>query len=99
MPFDWKGKTVNTHQYDHEDFLLNMRKYTLFRTASIVEQIKSRPELPVGTMVHVQYYCLRNNAAFGNVEMPVYKVWTDNNEDLKKSPALLFARVLGDFVL
>ena len=90
---------MKTHPYEHDDFLRNMQKYTRFRTATIVEQINSRPELPVGTLVRVQYYCLRNNAAFGNVEMPVYKVWTDNDKELKKSPALLFARVLGDFVL
>ncbi len=85
--------------YDHEDFTRNSGKYTLFRTARIAEPIASRPELPVGTFVYVKYYCLRNNAAFDDVTMPVYKVWTDTDERLKKSPALHFARDLGDFVL
>ena len=85
--------------YNHDDFTQNTGKYTLFRTARIAESIASRPELPVGTPVRIQYCCIRNNAAFGNIGMPVYKVWTDADEGLKESPALLFARVLGDFVL
>ena len=39
------------------------------------------------------------NKARGNVEMPIYQVWIDSNEDLKESPAMVYACALEGFGL
>lgn len=85
--------------YNHDDFVQNPGKYALFRSARIAEAIRSIPELAVGRFVHIRYFATQLNKARGNVEMPVYQVWIDGNEDMKESPAMVYACALGDFVL
>lgn len=85
--------------YDHEDFVQNPGKYQLFRTARIAEAISSLPELAVGRIVNIRYFATQLNKVRGNVGMPIYQVWVDDNEDLKAMPALLYACALEGFVL
>jgi len=90
---------MTAQPYNHDDFVQNPGKYTLFRSARIAETIRSIPELTVGRFVHVRYFATQLNKARGNVEMPVYQVWLDSNEDLKQSPAMVYACALEGFVL
>lgn len=90
---------INPQAYDHNDFVQNPGKYVLFRTARIAEAISSIPDLAVGRIVNIRYFTTQRNIPRGNVEMPIYHVWTDDNEDLKNSPAMLYACALEGFVL
>lgn len=85
--------------YSQDDYERNPGKYRLFRTARIAEEIKSLPEFRVGALVSIRFYDARINAARGNATMPIFQAWTDDNEDLKANPALVFACALGDFCL
>ncbi len=85
--------------YSHEDYQRNPDKYTLFRTARIAEAIPGMPELGVGQVVNIRYFATRLNRTRGNFVMPVYQVWTDDFEQQKKMPALLYACCLEGFVL
>ncbi len=90
---------TNPQPYSHADFVQNPGKYALFTTARIAEAIRSIPELTVGRFVRVRYFATRLNKARGNVEMPVYQVWIDSDEDMKESPAMVYACALEGFVL
>lgn len=90
---------INPQSYSHDDFVQNPGKYVLFRTARIAEAISSIPELTVGRIVNIRYFATQLNKVRGNVEMPIYQVWTDDNEDLRESPAMVYACALGGFVL
>ena len=85
--------------YSQEDFEQNPGKYELFRTARIAEALYSMPELLPGTLVCIHYHTTRLNQARGKVEMPIYMVWTPDDEDLKSHPAMLYACALKDFCL
>lgn len=85
--------------YSQADFEQNPAKYALFRTARIAEAIYSIPDLQPGTLVSIRYHATRLNQARGKVEMPIYLVWTADNEDLKAQPAMLYACALKDFCL
>lgn len=90
---------IKPQTYSHEDFVQNPGKYALFRTARIAEAISSSPELAVGQIVRIKYFTSRLNKVRGDVEMPIYQVWPDNNEDLKVSPVMLYACALEGFTL
>lgn len=91
---------IKLQPYSHEDFVQNPGKYTLFRSARIAEPLHNiHPEFTVGRLVHVRYYATVLNKARGNVEMPVYQVWIDSNEDMKESPAMVYACALEGFAL
>lgn len=90
---------INPQQYSHDDFVQNPGKYAMFQTARIAEAIRSIPELTVGCFVRVRYFATQLNKARGNVEMPIYQVWIDSNEDLKASPAMVYACALEGFGL
>lgn len=90
---------INPQPYSHDDFVQNPGKYVLFRTARIAEAISSIPELTVGRIVNIRYFATQLNKVRGNVEMPIYQVWVDDNEGLKASPAMVYACALGGFVL
>lgn len=90
---------TNPQPYNPKDFAQNPGKYELFRTAWIAEKISSSPELAVGQIVKIRYFATRLNKVRGDVEMPIYQVWTDDNEDLKTSPVMLYACALEGFTL
>lgn len=89
----------NPQAYSHVDFTQNPGKYVLFRTARIAEAFSSSPDLAVGQVVNIRYFATQMNKVRGDVEMPIYQVWTDDNEDLKALPMMLYACALEGFVL
>lgn len=86
---------MSTKPYDQADFGKNPGKYRLFKTARVVEEVKSAPNLKVGEIYNISYYCTAINKARGDVEMPIYKVWVNDKEE----STLVYACVLGDFVM
>lgn len=85
--------------FSHEDYLQNPAKYTHFRTARIAEAIPGIPQLELGQVVNIRFYATRRNSARGNMEMPVYQVWTAEYEAQMKMPSLIYACDLEGFVL
>lgn len=86
---------MSTKPYDQADFDKNPGKYRLFKTAKIVEEVLSAPELKVGEIYNISYYGTAVNTARAGVEMPIYKVWANDAEE----STLVYGCVLGDFVM
>lgn len=86
---------MSTKPYDQSDFGKNPGKYRLFKTAKVVEEVPSAPELKIGEIYNISYYGTAVNTARAGAKMPIYKVWVNDKEE----SVLVYACVLGDFVL
>lgn len=82
--------------YDPEDFKRDPGKYKRFSSARIAVPILSAPDLKVGALVAIEYHQTRINPGKGGLEMPIYKVVMQDDEQ-DKWDHYLFACALTDY--
>lgn len=54
---------MSTKLYDQADFDKNSGKYRLFKTAKVIEEVPSAPNLKVGEIYNISYYGTAVNMA------------------------------------
>lgn len=82
--------------YDPEDFKRDPGKYKNFTAARIATPILSAPKLKVGALVDIEYHQTRINPGRGGLEMPIYRVVMQGDEQ-DEWEHYLYACALTDF--